>query len=239
MIEPFTGSASIFMNTDYAEYLLAEQNKDLISLFRHVQTEGESFIRYCERFFSEKNNNVNTYLNFREKFNQSTRPRQRAALLLYLNRHGYNGLCRYNLQGKYNVPFGRYAKPYFPRAELHYFHQKSQGVRLLHADFSETFTHAREGDFIYCDPPYAPMVQTSNFTSYTSVRFGEAQQRQLALLAKSAAERGVLVIISNHDTEATRSYYEFADIHAFSVKRTINCQSQHRRQAKELIAIFR
>lgn len=238
LIEPFTGSAALFMNTDYPNYLLAEDNADLIALFYHLQQEGVAFIEYCQRFFVEKNNNKDRYYEYRACFNELSDKRQRAAHFLYLNRHGYNGLCRYNSSGRYNVPFGRYKKPYFPAEEMRLFHKKSQSARFLHGDFSQTFLQAAEGDVIYCDPPYAPLNQTSNFSTYTSKKFTEVQQVILADCAKAAVDRGITVLISNHDTEFTRDLYRQANIKSFPVSRLINCKKNQRTPAQELLAIF-
>lgn len=239
LIEPFTGSGVVFMNAVYQDYLLAEDNLDLVSLYKQIQQEGVGFIDFCESFFLTINNSAAQYYAFRDTFNHSQDPRQRAALFLYLNRHGYNGLCRYNLKGKYNVPFGRYKKPYFPRQELLFFHQKSQQADIIHADFRLTFSQAKPGDVIYCDPPYAPIAQTSNFSSYTQKKFGENEQIALATLAKDATHRGITVVVSNHDTPFTRHHYQQSDIHTFSVRRSISCNGLERAMIKELIAVFK
>ena len=219
-------------------YLLAEANQDLIALFHFVKNEHKPFIDYCREFFCPNNNQSARYYELREQFNHSVNPRERAAVFLYLNRHGYNGLCRYNQKGIYNVPFGRYIKPYFPQAELEYFYEKSQQATFIHSDFQETFKLARTGDLIYCDPPYSPLTQHSNFSAYTQKKFGEEDHIILATLAKDAANRGVPVIVSNHDTDFTRHYYEGARIKSFAVKRHISCTAKNRLPAKELLAIF-
>ena len=239
LIEPFTGSGAIFMNADYSHYLLAENNMDLVSLFIHLQQEGEGFINHCEQFFIPPNNCPTQYYLLRQQFNQCADTRQRAAMFLFLNRHGYNGLCRYNQRGIYNVPFGRYIKPYFPRREMRCFYQKSQRAIFLHGDFQKTFKEAQPGDLIYCDPPYAPLQQHSNFSAYTSTKFGEQEQIILATLARDCANRGITVVISNHDTEFTRHHYQPSEIKSFPVKRSINCLPNHRVAVQELLAIFR
>lgn len=238
LIEPFTGSGAIFLNTQFISYLLAEANPDLIALFHFVQNEHKPFIDYCREFFCPNNNQADRYYELRVRFNQSSDRRERAALFLYLNRHGYNGLCRYNQKGIYNVPFGRYIKPYFPQVELDYFYEKSQQATFIHADFQETFKLAQKGDLIYCDPPYSPLTQLSNFSAYTQNKFGEQEQIILANLAKDAANRGITVIISNHDTDFTRHHYQGAKIKSFAVKRHISCLAKNRLPVKELLAIF-
>ena len=239
LIEPFTGSGAVFNNTDYPEYLLGEENRDLVALFEHLKIEQESFIVWCKRLFCPENNDSVRYYELREQFNQSVDVRERAALFLYLNRHGYNGLCRYNKKGSYNVPFGRYIKPYFPEKEMRFFCQKSQQATFIHNDFRQTFGLAQSGDLIYCDPPYAPLVQSSNFTTYTDKKFGEQEQIILADLARESASKGITVIISNHDTQFTREQYKDAKIISFTVNRRISCRAKNRVPAKELLAIFR
>ncbi len=237
-IEPFTGSAAIFLNVQYPDYLLAEANSDLVYLFQCLQADGASFITFCEPFFSQANNCESQYYLFRDKFNKSTDRTERAALFLYLNRHGYNGLCRYNQKGIYNVPFGRYIKPYFPRAEMTHFHHKSKQATFIHGDFRDTFAEANPGDIIYCDPPYAPLEQFSNFSSYTHTSFGEKEQIILAELAMEAAGRGITVAISNHDTPVTRQHYQHSHITSFPVMRSISCRPENRGPVQELLAVF-
>ncbi|WP_028389173.1 Dam family site-specific DNA-(adenine-N6)-methyltransferase [Legionella fairfieldensis] len=238
LIEPFTGSGAIFINSNYSHYLLAEENEDLVNIFIHLQREGDQFINYCSTFFARKNNCADQYYYFREQFNQSTDPRYKAALFLYLNRHGYNGLCRYNLKGRYNVPFGRYVTPYFPRQEMIYFHQKSQHAQFMRNDFRQTFAQAQIGDLIYCDPPYVPLSSSANFSSYTDKKFREQDQIELAQLAIASAQRGIPVIISNHDTDFTRHYYRQSKIKSFPVKRFISCHANKRYAVQELVAVF-
>ena len=238
LIEPFAGSAAVFLNTNYDNYLLAEENHDLVYLLQYVQKDGESFIDECQLLFTQDNNDKDRYYALRNEFNNCTDPKQRAIYFLYLNRHGYNGLCRYNNGGGYNVPFGRYLKPLFPRADMLFFHKKSQNSVIIKQDFRETFKQAERGDLIYCDPPYVPRDQKSNFTSYTDQKFGVSDQIDLANLAVEAANRGIRVIISNHDTEFTRYHYQQAKIHSFAIQRSISCNAMNREIVKEIVAVF-
>jgi len=92
---------------------------------------------------------------------------------------------------------------------------------------------------IYCDPPYSPLDQRSNFSSYTNNKFGEKEHVVLAGLAMDSMKRGITVIISNHDTPFTRLHYQKGIIKSFSVMRSISCLSQKRLPAQELLAIFK
>jgi DNA adenine methylase len=239
LIEPFAGSGCVFINTQYADYLIAESNLDLISIYKQLQLEGGDFIDYCASYFCDANNSAEQYYAMRDLFNHCDEKRQRSALFLYLNRHGFNGLCRYSKTGIYNVPFGFYSKPHFPRRRLEFFYQKSAAVTFLHADFSETFKQAKAGDLIYCDPPYAPIEQKSNFSSYTGKKFGEDEQILLAEISKAAVNDGVTVVISNHDTSFTRHLYREAEIRSFHVPRLISREGAGRKPVLELLAIFK
>lgn len=239
LIEPFAGSGVVLMNTNYSAYLLAESNMDLISLYTILQEQTNDFIEYCQTYFSLELNCKETYYQIRTDFNQLAYTQQRAALFLYLNRHGYNGLCRYNSQGFYNVPFGRYVKPYFPQKEMQLFQQKSQNTQFIHQDFRKTFEQAEPGDVIYCDPPYVPFSEKTKLLPYTKKPFTNTDQIELSELAQETAARGIPVIISNHDTEFTRHHYSKAKIKSFKVSRFINCQSALRKPVKELIAVFK
>ena len=103
LVEPFAGSGAVFLNTDYDRYLLADSNADLISLFTIVRDQGESFIAQCEKLFRAATNQEAYYYRRRDEFNKCKNPERKAALFVYLNRHGYNGLCRYNAGGCFNT----------------------------------------------------------------------------------------------------------------------------------------
>ena len=135
LIEPFVGSGAVFLNTNYKEYLCIDKNADLINLFKILQKEGMGFIEYARQFFTGYNNEEDFY-KLRDEFNYSKDIYKKSAIFIYLNRHCFNGLCRYNLKGNFNVPFGRYKSPLFPQQEMQYFHIKSQNVNFMHADFS-------------------------------------------------------------------------------------------------------
>lgn len=240
LVEPFVGSAAIFLNSDFRHYLLADSNADLINLYRRLQREGEGFIRYCKRYFRQEKNEKDVYYHLRDRFNNSGDKRQKAALFLYLNRHGYNGLCRYNASGEFNVPFGRYDRPYFPEKEMYYFHEKSARAEFIHANFIATMEQVTTGDVVYCDPPYAPLSRTAYFTDYASGGFSWDHQMELADRAAELSRQGNKVVISNHDIDSISTLYEEngADMDRFKVRRTISCRADNRVRVGELLAVF-
>lgn len=239
LVEPFVGAGSIFLNSDFEHYLLADINPDLINLYNLLKTEPENYIREARRWFVPENNRKEAYLDVRKQFNDCDDVMYRSLAFLYMNRFGFNGLCRYNKKGGFNVPFGSYKKPYFPEAELEFFAEKAQRATFICAGYHQTFNQATKESVIYCDPPYAPLSTTANFTSYSGGGFTLDDQAALADLAeKTAQERGISVLISNHDTILTRRLYHGAQLNAVKVKRTISRNGAGRNKVDELLALF-
>ncbi|WP_413112787.1 adenine-specific DNA-methyltransferase [Thaumasiovibrio sp. DFM-14] len=239
LIEPFVGAGSVFLNTDYQHYLLADINPDLINLYNIVKHDSERFIEDAQKMFTPEYNQKETYLAIRKEFNQTQDPYTRSLYFLYMNRHGFNGLCRYNKKGGFNVPFGSYKKPYFPHRELEFFAEKAKQATFICEGYTETFKRARKGSVIYCDPPYAPLSTTANFTSYAGNGFSLDDQARLADCAEEAARRKKIpVLISNHDTALTRRLYHGADLSVVKVKRTISRNGSGRNKVDELLALF-
>ena len=241
LVEPFVGAGAVFLNSYFERYILADINPDLIHLFNIVKQDVEGYIQACKPvFFHPDANTESYYYTKRQEFNQSTDVFQRAVLFLYLNRFGFNGLCRYNSKNEFNVPFGAYKTHYFPEEELRFFAAKAQSAVFICADFQQTFQMADEDCVIYCDPPYAPISQDSNFTNYSGNEFSIAHQRDLANLAKDTIkQRNIQVVISNHDTPFTREIYQGAKIRRLKVQRSISQASHKRIKVRELIAIFK
>jgi DNA adenine methylase len=239
-VEPFAGSCAVYLNADFPKALVCDVNSDLISLYRHIQQEGEDFIQYCASFFTSDNNTRSNYMALRDRLNASSETRERAALLLYVNRHAYNGLIRYNSGGGFNVPFGKYKKPYFPLEELRSFSRKthSTATEFAATDFRSVFTRLKPGDVVYCDPPYVPLSQTASFTAYAGNAFNARDQHDLAACAQEAWQKGIHVVLSNHDTETTRKLYSSAVIKRFAVQRFISCDGDKREAAPELLAVY-
>lgn len=238
LIEPFAGAAALFLNTGYKDYWLNDINTDLITLYRQLKTKNKQFIEFAETFFKPENNNDKRYYQLREYFNNCRDRSERSALFLYLNRHSYNGLCRYNKKGQFNAPFGRYKNPCFPKQQLLAFSQKANRVKFTHKNFIEVMQAAKAGDVIYCDPPYIPLTKTANFTHYSQRKFSEEQQQKLAELAQSLAKQNIPVIISNHNTSFTRKLYQAATLKKFTAPRLISCKGNNRQAVKELLAIY-
>lgn len=241
-IEPFGGSMAVALNVSADEYVLNDINSDLINLYGHVtDVNDDTFIKYCQELFYESNNRE-AYNEMRDLFNQSTDSFERSRMFVYLNRHCFNGLTRYNSKGGFNVPFGKMKNPKCPVNEMlqfrMYFLQRKHRFMSTSFEDSALYENIESGDVVYFDPPYVPASDTANFANYAKEGFSYDQQVQLAELAESLCNRGAKVIISNHDTDVSRQLYKNASIHSIQVQRSISAKGSSRKKANELIAIY-
>ncbi len=239
LVEPFVGAGSVFLNTDFDSYLLCDINQDLINLYKIVQHDPESYINAAKALFVDEMNNETAYYQIRERFNQSRDPFERSVYFLYMNRFGFNGLCRYNRKGGFNVPFGSYKKPYFPEQEIRAFSVKSQKAEFRCVGYEEAMNMTRKGDVVYCDPPYAPLSTTASFTTYVGAGFSLDDQAILAKISRhTAIDRGISVLISNHDIPLTRELYHGALLAKVQVQRNISQKGSARKKVDELFALY-
>lgn len=239
LVEPFVGSGAIFLTTTFEEYLLCDTNVDLINLYNNLKQSPDELLEKTDEFFSPENNTESKFYEFREEFNAlESKDIRKSALFVYLNKHAFNGLCRYNRKGFFNVPYGRYKSPKCPLEEMQAFSVKAKFVTFKCQDFEKTFKETMKGDVIYCDPPYVPLSVTSSFTSYSKDDFDLGDQSRLAKSAIASQSRGIRCVISNHDLDVTRKMYKRSDIYEISVQRNIASKSSSRKKVKEIIAVF-
>ena len=256
-IEPFGGSGAVVANVGHlfsGGRTYGEFNPELVHLMRALQEDLPELLKKTKALFVPSNNVDEEYYNLRDEFNEYVHEKRRgdvekSARFIYLNRHCFNGLCRYGPNG-FNVPFGRYAKTVAPVQELQAFARLMEGVRIQGPiGFEETMKQADEDTLVYCDPPYFPLTETSNFTQYSDKSgFGPEMQEKLAVAAAECAQRGAVVLISNHDVPACRKLYQdVAKSHGlqkvhfqeFGVPRFISSKGKDRgNKASELIAVF-
>lgn len=249
LIEPFVGSGTVFMNTDYRRYILCDSNRALINFFRVATMDTERLINITRSMF-HGDNTEDRYYARRTLFNSmqwsdTSRPDQAllyAALFLYLNRHGFNGLYRTNLRGEFNVPFGKYVAPYFPEKEVRLFAEKANNTKaiFMHSDFRHSIPDVMQLAYdavIYCDPPYIPVSDTSNFTAYGKPFTLDDHRDLVATLIDANRQHCTRSIISNSDTLETREIYSAFKLHSLSVRRSVSAKS--RDMAGEVIGVLR
>jgi DNA adenine methylase len=228
--EPFLGSGAVFVDLHNAgllegrEVRLSDVNADIIGCYRAVRDEPDEVIsalrthewRYRshgaahfydvrDRLFNPERRNVHRASNPVEAYTA-----QLAAMLIFLNRTGFNGLFRVNARGEFNVPAGRHQKPTIcdePNLRALGKALRRAGVALRVCGFDRALEDAGRDDFVYLDPPYAPLSGTSRFTSYTSGGFDADQQKLLQRTVIDLARRGTRVLLSNSAAPQIRALY--------------------------------
>jgi DNA adenine methylase len=240
--EPFIGGGALLVELANRGRLdravVGDKNAELINLYRTVQQDpdGLTLALADEKFRNEEESFRQLKAEFNTLIGTRKRPLDRAALLMYLNKHSYNGLWRVNRKGHYNVPFGKHARLSLPSHQsILTFSRMLRGVTLMHADFETVVRTAKPGDFVYCDPPYHPLSKTACFTDYTTGGFSFADQERLARVFHRLSDRGIQLMLSNSSTPEIEDLYDDFFIHTVPAKRFINCKGTRRSGAFELI----
>ncbi len=263
-IEPFVGSGAVFLDLYNAgllvnrPVLLSDINADVIGCYRMVRGAVEDVIRSlttlesgyrdggAAHFYEIRDNHFNAQRRTAIAGEDLAYTPQLAAMLIYLNRTGYNGLFRVNSLGEFNVPAGRYASLRICDAEnlralSHALQQP--GLALEVRRFGDALQQVRRGDFVYLDPPYAPVSRTAQFTSYTASRFGADEQATLQQAVVRIARRGARVLLSNSVApEIKRLYEDNADVReagltatTVEARRAINSRATQRGAVLEYV----
>nr|WP_303626919.1 Dam family site-specific DNA-(adenine-N6)-methyltransferase [Escherichia fergusonii] len=240
LIEPFVGGGAVFMNAGYQENLLNDVNADLINFYKTLQREAHSLITLAHRFFQGYNTQEG-YLAVRNAFNKQVYDDlHRAAAFLFLNRHCFNGLTRYNQAGEFNVGYGKYKTPYFPLQEMEAFLGAEGRSEFVCGDFAAVIEAAGEGDVIFCDPPYEPLPNTEGFTNYSGHDFKFEEQKRLVSLLTDAHRRGAKVLITNSGAPNIRELYHDSGfrVEPLFARRSVSCKGDTRGVAHDVIAIL-
>jgi DNA adenine methylase len=236
--EPFVGGGALFFALSGRGALtpsgarLSDINPELINAYQMVRDQVETLIYLLDSFRNEEE----FFYRVRAQDPRGLEPVQRAARLIYLNKTCFNGLFRENRRGHFNVPYGHYATPHFCAAnELRAASRALRGTTIEVSPFSALAEVAKPGDFVYCDPPYAPVSRTASFTNYSSGGFDEDAQRQLADLIVDLGNRGVSVLLSNSAVPFTQTLYERCHVEQVLAKRAINSRGDRRGPVPELL----
>lgn len=243
LVEPFVGSGSVFLNTTYRQYVLADANADLIAVYRCARENPSLLIARLKKLWAA-GQGERIYLENRQAFNTLSSGVEKSALFIWLNRHGFNGVCRYNKKGEFNVPYGRPASARLPEQDILNFARKAERchVTFFHADFAQTLTVVTEGMFsalrcgVYCDPPYLPHKAGNGFTAYTGNGFDVGAHRHLAeVLCQLNMQTGTPAVVSGSDTGLTRAIYRDFRFSELMVRRSVSARSESRSHAAEII----
>jgi len=225
--EPFVGGGALYFAKQPERAFLADVNFHLVITYQAVRDDVDRLIKNLKQH--ERNHEKEYYLKCRERLSKEKDPVKIAALLIYLNKTGYNGLYRVNKSGKFNVPMGKYENPQIVDEEnLRNCSKVLQGATIVQRDFTQEKIY--KDDFYYIDPPYH-----ETYDGYDGSGFGDEEHKNLAEFCHKINRKGGYFMLSNSNTELVRSLYDGYTIENVSAGRYVSCKSRQRGREDELI----
>lgn len=255
--EPFVGAGAVLFDVlnsfDLKEVYISDINKEAINSYKVIRDDVENLIELLEEFQNEYKDLTHEerkviYYKNREEFNRlkvlkNSDSLKRAALFIFLNKTGFNGLYRENMRGLFNVPIGSYKNPkILDKENILNVNKKLQNVEIIHGDYKKSSDFIDNNTFVYFDPPYRPIKPTSNFTSYSKDSFTDEDQIELAEFFKKMDKKSAHLLLSNSDPKNYDLNDDFFDdlYKGFNIKRvkasrTINSNKNERGQIYEVL----
>lgn len=256
--EPFVGGGAVLFDIlskyNLEAVYISDINAELINTYRIIRSDIDALVdmlTVMQNEFIPMNTDDRKayYLAKREQFNdlkisnEDNTNIEKAALMIFLNKTCFNGLFRVNKKGLFNVPMGAYKNPMICDEEnLRSVSKKLQTVTIVCGDYRESASFIDNSTFVYFDPPYRPITDTSSFTAYTENQFDDIEQIELARFVDEMHRKGAKVVVSNSDPKNANVEDDFFDkiYYSYKIKRVeavrmINCNSEARGRIKELL----
>lgn len=257
-VEPFVGGGAVLFDI-LNKYVLdsvyiSDVNRELINTYCVIRDNVDQLIKGLVIFQNEFvamniEDRKTYYFAKRDRFNElkmienTSDNIEKASLMIFLNKTCFNGLYRVNKKGVYNVPMGSYKNPMICDSEnLRVVSQKLQHVKIVCGDYRKSIDYIDSNTFVYFDPPYRPLTETANFTSYTENLFNDVEQISLAKFVNEVNKKGAKIVVSNSDPKNFDCNDNFFDVlySNFNVKRVnatrmINSDGSARGKIKELL----
>jgi len=248
--EPFVGGGAMFyhMHSKYGntkQYFLSDLNQELVITYQAVRDNPKEVatllsymnVRHSKEFYYAVRNydreeiapkRYSKLFDIVDKLN----PVEVAARFIFLNLTCFNALYRVNSDNLYNVPIGSSLnKDVSDNGLLKYCSDVLSEVEITYQPYQSIKPEA--GDFVFLDPPYAPITATANFTSYTSEGFGAEEQVQLKQFCDQLNENGVKFMLANSNCEFIRDLYKDYKYYTFALDRRLNCKGDLRKQTTD------
>lgn len=233
--EPFIGGGAFLFSQLPERATIADVNPELINCYQVIRDDVEALIRSLKL---HKNNEKHFY-EVRAKDIKKLTPVQRASRFIYLNKTCFNGLYRENRNGQFNTPFGRYDNPKIVDKEnliAINAYLNNADIEINCGSYQSILNEAQAGDFVYFDPPYVPLTKTANFAGYVKDGFGINDQIELSKVYSQLSKKGVMVMLSNSNTDVIHDLYKSFKIKTIHATRSINCKGGSRgKEANEVL----
>lgn len=234
--EPFIGGGALFFELQPNNAYISDMNEELINLYQVVRDNVDELITDLQKHDISKEYFMEIRNIDRTEEYQNWSDIKKASRFIYLNRTCFNGMYRVNSKGEFNVPFGHYKNPrILDENNLINCSHLLQRTEIKQADFSEVLKKVKKGDFVYFDPPYVPLSETSSFTSYTKDGFDIDMQFKLRDVCNELDSMGVKFLLSNSDTKLVNELYENYNIKKVFASRQINANANGRGKITEVL----
>lgn len=242
--EPFVGAGAVLFELQADPAVINDSNAELINVYKTIKKDLEPLKLELKKH--KKNNSEEYFYTVRAwdrdaSFYNSLNSIEKAARIIYLNKTCYNGLYRVNNAGEFNSPYGRYKNPnILDEATLNavWLYLKECVIEIIHGDYKDSLESVKKGDFVYFDPPYHPISNSSSFTGYTKGGFSKEDQIELRDLCIELHEKGVNFLLSNSAAQFILDIYkdeEIFNISYVSAKRSINSVAEKRGKINEVL----
>lgn len=242
--EPFVGGGAVIFELLPTKAVINDINKALVNTYRNIQMNPEDFLGEIGKIDDAMGEDGKVYYyemrqHYNDKLMKSEFDPELAALFVFLNKHCFNGLYRVNGKGLFNVPYNNSRNKSCDRDSILSISKYLNKIEILDGDFQIACEHAKEGDFVFIDSPYAPLNPTS-FESYTKEGFDIESHQRLANLYDELTERGCRCMLTNHNTELINELYgnKGYKIDVVSVKRVINSDASNRKGEEVIICNY-
>ena len=238
--EPFIGGGAFFFDLAPEKAVINDFNSELINCYLQIKERPLDLIALLTEH--QKNNSKDYFLDLRSADRDgridSMTVVERAARIMYLLRVDFNGLYRVNAKNQFNAPYGNYKNPKIVNSELILAisdYLNSADIVITTGDFEKAVESVEAGDFVYFDPPYIPLSETSAFTSYTHEGFSYDDQVRLRDCFKRLDEKGAYVMLSNSSSPLVEELYKDFIVHKVDVTRTNGAKASSRGKISEII----
>jgi len=242
--EPFVGGGALFFELynlgilKNKKVFLFDINEELINAYKIIRDYPNELIEKLKEFKSKHNKEFYYQIRELDRTNNYKKLNNiiKAARFIYLNKTCFNGLYRVNKKGYFNVPMGKYKTPkILDENNILLVSKALQNTIIKHCDYKKVLEYAQKEDFIYFDPPYYPLTETSNFTSYTQKKFLKKEQIELFETFDILSQKGCFVLESNSDTEFINNLYKKFKIEKVFANRFVNSKASNRGKISEVL----
>lgn len=236
--EPFIGGGALFFDLQPKCAIINDCNEELINVYKVIRDNPDELIEDLRKHKNTAEYFYEIRSMDRQPFFCNLSKIERASRIIYLNKTCYNGLYRVNNAGEFNSPFGKYKNPNIinePVIKAVSKYLKSAKVQIFNADYQEILKDIPTNSFVYLDPPYHPISESSNFTGYVQGGWNEKDQLRLRDVCNILNSKGIKFLLSNSASEFIKEIYSNYTIHTVQASRAVNSDSSKRGQVNEFL----